>query len=101
VDVGGEFGLGAAETEQGPLAADDLIDVDALLGKSGAEALVVSGDESVVGGTVLAGEDGGLGMDAGFEGIEAGGGLALGGLGSRRFLGVATIGVDLAEGCHG
>ena len=30
VDVGVEFGLGAAEAEEGPLAADELIDVDAL-----------------------------------------------------------------------
>ena len=101
VGVGVEFGLGAAEAEEGPLAADDLVDVDAHLGESGAEAVVVRGDESVVGGTVLAGEDRGLGVDAGFKGVEAGGCLTLGGLGACGFLSVSTIGVDLAEGCHG
>jgi hypothetical protein len=35
------------------------IDVDAS-SESGAEAMVVGGDESVVGGTVFAGEDGGV-----------------------------------------
>ena len=101
MDVGVEFGLGAPEALEGPLAADEFIDVDALLGEGGAEAEVVGGDESVVGGTVFAGEDGGVGVDAGLEGIEAGGGLALGGLGAGGFLGVATVGVDLAQGCHG
>jgi len=77
VDVGVEFGLGATEADEGPLATDELIDVDALLGESRAEAVIVGRHESIVGGTVLAGEYGGVGVDAGFEGIEAGGGLAL------------------------
>ena len=41
-----------------------------------------------------------LGVDAGFECVHGGAGLALGGAGSGGFLRVATIGRELFLGCH-
>ena len=44
--------------------------------------------------------DGVLGGESVFEGIEAGGGLALGGFGAGTVLGVPAIGFDLQFGGH-
>ena len=60
---------------------------------------MVGGDESVVGG-IFAGADDGGGVDAVFQGIEAGGGLALDGAGSGGLLRVGAIGGDLSGACH-
>src|SRR5258706_571469 len=66
----------------------------------GADGVVVVGDESVVVGGIFAGDDDGGGVDAVFQGIEAGRGLALGGAGSGGLLRVGAIRVDLSRGCH-
>ena len=66
----------------------------------GTEVAVVVGDEGVVVGGIFAGDDDGGGVDAVFQGIEAGGGLALGGAGSGRLQRVGAICVDLGWGCH-
>src|ERR1035438_6948336 len=62
-------------------------------------ALVVDG-EGVVDGGIFAGDDDGSSVHAVFQGVEAGGGLALGGAGSGRFLRVGAICGDLSRGGH-
>ena len=47
------------------------------------------------------GDDGGFGVEAVFGGVEAGDGLALLGAGAGGLLGVAAVGVELADGGHG
>ena len=61
---------------------------------------MVVADEGVVLGGIFAGEDEGFGVEAVFESVEAGSGLALGGAGSGRFERVGAIGGDLSWGCH-
>ena len=58
---------------------------------------VVCGERFIFGG-VFAGDDDGGGVDAVFQGIEAGGGLALGGAGSGGLQRVGAIGVDFELG---
>src|ERR1039457_6213288 len=62
-------------------------------------ALVVGGEGVVVGG-IFAGNHDGSSVDAVFKGVEAGSGLALGGAGSGRFLGVGAICGDLSWSSH-
>ncbi len=52
-------------------------------------------------GGIFAGDDVGPGVDAGFEGVERGGGFAFGRGGAGGFLGVEAIGVELCLGRHG
>ena len=49
---------------------------------------------------IFAGDDLGAGVEAGFEGIAAGGGLALGGAWAGGFLGVLAVGGGLLGGAH-
>lgn len=77
-----ELGLDFAEAAEEPVGMDEGIDELALFGGSRAEALVVLDGEVFKDGGVLAANDGGLSVDAGFEGIEAGDGLALDGAGA-------------------
>ena len=71
-----------------------------LFGGGGLEAVEVGLGEGVEEFGVLAEDDGGIGEDAMFEGVEAGGGFALGGTGSGGFRGVAAVGVNLFERAH-
>ena len=79
-----ELGLESLETLLVPIGADQAIDEEAiddvgrlvLFGVSIGHCLVVVG--------VFAGEGDGGGIDAVFQGVEAGDGLALGGAGSGR-----------------
>ena len=75
------------ESAEGPGGADEGVDLVAMLGECGLEALVVFGGESVELGVIFAGDDEGLGVDAGFQGIHGGAGLALSGAGSRGLVG--------------
>jgi hypothetical protein len=95
-----EVGLDALEAALLPVGAEHGIDVEGLGGGLGAEVAVVVGDEGVVVGGIFAGDDDGGGVDAVFQGIEAGGGLALGGAGSGGLQRVGAICFDLCGACH-
>ena len=63
-------------------------------------ALVVFVDELLEVGELFGGENEGLGVDAGFEGIHAGDGFACDRGGAGGFLRVTTIRFDLTKGRH-
>jgi hypothetical protein len=88
-----DLGLGDGEAAEGPGGADDDVDQVALLGDGGVEALEVLVAERVEIGWIFAGNDEGFGIDAGFQGVHAGTGFALGGAGARG-------GAGLLRFCH-
>jgi hypothetical protein len=90
-----ESRLGAGKAAEGPLAVDQGIDQHAAFGRRRVEALPVFGGQGFELSRVFAGHDLGLGVDAGFEGIEARGGLACRRARAGGALGVLTIGVNL------
>ena len=95
-----ELGVGASETAHVPVAADQDVDVEALLGSDwgmGFEILV--GEGFKIRG-VFAADDGGLSINAGFQGIHADDGLALEGARTGGFLRVETVGLELFQGSH-
>ena len=59
------------------------------------------GGEGFEFGGIFAGDDVGLGVDAGFEGVERRDGFSFGGFGAGGFLGVEAIGIELCLGRHG
>ena len=69
-------------------------------GGGGIVTLVVLVDELLEVGEFLGGEDEGLGVDAGFEGIHGGGGFAFDRGGAGGFLRVAAIRFDLTLRGH-
>ena len=95
-----ELGFDGAETAEEPLAIDEGVDEQALLWGGGAEAVVILAGQGGEGGGVFATDELRLGVDAGFEGVHGGAGLALGGAGSGGFLRVEAIGLELLLGCH-
>jgi hypothetical protein len=101
VDLFPKVGFDAAEAAETPFGVDEDIDEGALFGGDGLEALKVLVDEVVEVLVVFVEDDEGVGVDAGFEGILAGGGFAGRGAGSGRELGVAPVGVELFLGGHG
>jgi hypothetical protein len=96
-----ELGFGDAEAAEGPLAADEVVEEEAGFGGGGVVALVVLVDKLLEVGEFLGGEDEGFGMDAGFEGVHGGSGLACDRGGAGGFLGVTTIGFYLTKSGHG
>jgi hypothetical protein len=96
-----QLGFGDGEAAEGPLAADEVVEQDAGFRGGGAVALVELVDELLEVGEVLGGEDQGFGMDAGFEGVHGGSGLACNRGGAGGFLGITTIGFYLSESGHG
>ena len=111
LDAGAAFGLhgvifpevsfDAEEAAEEPLAADELIDLEAGFGSAWGEVGVVLGLEE---GEVFAGfaeDELGIGVEAGFEGILGGGALAFGGARSGGVEGVEAIGLDLFLSWHG
>jgi hypothetical protein len=66
----------------------------------GSDWLLVGGDEIRELVRIFARDDLGLGIDAGFEGIKAGGGLALDGARASGSLGVLTVRLVLFGCCH-
>src|ERR1035441_10687300 len=70
------LGFGAVEAAEGPLAADEVVDETAGVGGGRAVVAVVGVDEIFEVGEFFGGKDEGLGMEAGFEGVHGGGGLA-------------------------
>src|ERR1019366_5442563 len=93
-----EIGLDAQEAALLPIGAEHGVDVEAFGGGFSAELAGVVGGEGLVIGGIFAGDDDGGGVDAVFQCVEAGGGLALEGAGSGRFLRVGLIGRDLSWG---
>jgi len=84
----------------GPLGGDEGIDERELVGVGGLVVEQKRGGEGFECGGVFAGDDVGVGVDAGLQGVERGGGLAFGSDGAGRFFGVQTIRADLCFGCH-
>jgi len=108
VEVGGvgqfvldELGFEDAETAHEADGVNDAFEGVALIGGDGLVVFVVLGAEDFEGRGILTGEEYGLGVDTGLEGIEAGAGLALGGARAGGALGVEAVGLDLLVGCHG
>jgi hypothetical protein len=96
-----ELGFDAAEAALDPLGGDEGVDERELVGIGGAEVEEEGSSKGFEFGGVFAGDDVGPGVDAGFEGVERGGGFALGRGGAGGFLGVEAVGVDLGLGGHG
>ena len=96
-----KLGFGGAEAALEPLAVDEVVDEGAGFGGGGAVALVVLGDEEFEIGEFLGREDEGFGVDAGFEGVHGGSGLACDRGGAGGFLGIAAVGFYLTESRHG
>jgi hypothetical protein len=96
-----ELGFGGTEAALEPLAVDEVVDEGAGFGGGGMVALVVLGDEEFEIGESFGREDEGLGVDAGFEGVHGGSGLACSGGGAGGVLGVAAVGFYLTESRHG
>jgi len=95
-----EIRFEAAQAAELPLGIGERVD-EMALGRVGGPVGVAEGlDEGGVGLRIFAGEDFELGVDAGFKGVPAGGGFALGGARAGRSLRVAAIGLDLFVGCH-
>jgi hypothetical protein len=101
VDEFPELGFGAAEAAQVPGTVDDLVDVLAGQGSGGFVIGVIGGDELFVLSAAFGGEDFGLGIESGFEGVDRRDGLAFGRFGAGRFLRVAAVGFYLAFAGHG
>lgn len=93
-----KLGLATAQAAEHPLAIDQDIDDHAALGSGRVVALAVFGEESQEVGGIFTGDDFGLGVNAGFQGVEAGDGLACIGARAGGFLRVQAVGFDLV-GC--
>jgi hypothetical protein len=96
-----ELGFGGAKAALEPLAVDEVVDEGAGFGGGGMVAPVILVDEEFEIGEFFGREDEGFGVDAGFEGVHGGGGLACDRGRAGRFLGVAAIGFNLTESRHG
>jgi hypothetical protein len=90
-----ELRFEGAEAALEPLGGDEDIDQSADFGGGGLVAAVIFGGEELKGRGVLAGDDLGLSVNAGFEGIETDSGLALDGARTRGFLRIEPVGLDL------
>jgi len=98
--VGPHLGFDAVEAAEYPLTADEVVKEAAGFGGGWVVALVILIDEELEVGEFLVGEEEGLGVETGFQGVHGRGGLACGRGGAGGFLGVAAVGLDLAEGGH-
>ena len=94
------FGPVAGEASAGPLRWDEGIDQRVFQRSDGVELLaVIEGERFELGG-VFAGDEEGTGVQAVFQGVEAGNGLTLVRAGAGALLSVQPIGGDLRRGCH-
>jgi hypothetical protein len=90
-----DLGINSVEAAEEPGGADDVIDQGAFDDGLGLAILVEPFGEGGEGGGILAGDDGGRGVNSGLEGIHAGGGLALDGARAGGVLRIAAVGVNL------
>ena len=90
-----EAGFDGAAAGEAPLGHDDLVDEGGFESAGGLEVIEEGVEEFVEGIFLFAPDDGVIGSESVFEGIEADGGLALGGGGAGAVLGVGAIGGDL------
>jgi len=95
-----DFDFDAAKAAEDELAVSEAVHQGAFFGSAGLVADVVFVAEDGAFGGVFPGEDLGLGLDAGFQGIRGGAGLALGGAWTVALLGIETICAGLFESCH-
>ena len=93
--VGPKLGFGAAETAELPIGADEVVDKGAFGGGGGLPLEVIVAGEGLELTGVLARDDLRLGLEAGFEGVEARDGFSFGRARARGVLRVATVGFDL------
>jgi hypothetical protein len=84
--VNPDLGFGDGEAAEGSGGSDEDIDLVALLGGEGAVALVILVDEGGEVRGIFAGDDERFGVDAGFQGIHGGAGLAFNGARSRGLI---------------
>ena len=95
-----ELRLDAEEAAEQPFVADEGIDEETLVGGAGEEAsevLVLEFGELLA---ALADDEGGVGIETGFEGVLGGRGFAFGSAGSGGLEGVEAVGVNLALSGH-
>ena len=95
-----EFAFDAVVAAEEPGVADQGIDEGTSLRGDGVVLAVILLDEFVEIFFGLASDDGGFGVETGFERIHARGGLTLGGAGAGRIPRVPLIGGALLFGCH-
>ena len=95
-----EFRLDAQKAAAQPVAVDEGIDEVVFHGGAGLQLTVILRRESLKLGGVLTGNDGGVSVNAVFQGIEAGSILTGLGAGAGGALGVEAIGLDLAWSGH-
>jgi hypothetical protein len=94
-------GFGAEEAAQDPLVAYERIDLETLLRSEGLEAgdvLVLERGKLVA---ALADDELRVGVEAGFEGVLGGDGLAFRSARAGGFLGIEPVGFNLTLGSHG
>jgi hypothetical protein len=96
-----ELSFGDIEPAESPLAADEVVEEGAGFGGRGMVVLVVLVDEEFEIGEFFGGEQEGFGVDAGFEGVHGGGGLACDRARAGGFLGVAPVSFNLTKCGHG
>jgi len=96
-----EVGLDAAEAFEEPGIADERRDEGVLLGGGGVEAFEVGLREVLILGGDFADNDGRVGEDAVFQGVETAGSLALAGARSGGIRRIPAIGIDLFLRTHG
>jgi hypothetical protein len=95
-----ELGLGFAEAAELPLGGYHGIDEEAPFGGGGLKAVVMLDGENFEDFRVFAWDDVGVSVNAGFEGIEAGNGLAVLGAGAGGVLRVAAVRFNLEDSSH-
>ena len=95
-----DLGFDAGKAALQPGGADEGLDELGFELGGGAELAVEVGGELFERGGVFAGDDKGLGVNAEFPGVAAGGGLALDGVRAGGELRVGSVGGDLGSGGH-
>jgi hypothetical protein len=99
-DGGEDLFFDAFEAAHVPIGTDDGVAEGGLFGSFGSELFVVVLREGGESFGVFAGEQDGLGINAGFQGVEAGDGFPLDGGRAGRFESVQAIGLKLCGRCH-
>ncbi|MGD0870338.1 MAG: hypothetical protein ABSB88_12350 [Bryobacteraceae bacterium] len=94
------LGIDALHAAELPIIADEDVDVELFLGGGWLAFLVIGVGEALQVGGIFTADDVGSSVDAGFQGIHTGGGLALNGAGAGGFAGIAAIGLDLKKRRH-